>query len=574
MTADPFLAALITAPSGKQVRVPAFFNQHCARREATPGGDEIVEPQGAEYFTVRHRAVESGIHRVTFELRETGSYEVTESKKQPDDRFTAQGKAQEPSNRGNWGRTYYERQEGGWRPVEKIRFKPGTVTATLTLPEAFVVSEAPSKERKPFRGFVKMAADKRHFQFEDGTFFYPIGPCLRSPSDTRIPYIDRKFAPELIDRYARRGTYQYDSYFEAFEKAGINWARVWMCSWWGGLEWRRDWPGYQGIGRYNLLNAWRMDYLLEQCERRGITMDLCLTNHGQFSLNVDTEWRNNPYSARLGGPLVAASEFFTRADMKKVHQNKLRYCVARFGHSPAIMAWSLFSELEWTEEYERSFKFGGEEEDLAAPNIESWHTEMAEFIRAIDPNKHLITTHYSHPTRGAGTLSLPAIDFATSNAYSAFEEFRRQGQQFNAAYALSAFWSGIPNTTMKGFNIYDKPALVEEQGRHWGGGRQNSKEALEADMHCGLWGSVVQPLAGATGYWWWLHLHYDERYGDYKALAQYVAGEDFRPAEGESSFEPVVRALESPDGNLIGRAMKSDRRMYLVGWGSVGAGSY
>ncbi|HYG77976.1 MAG TPA: hypothetical protein VEK08_23425 [Planctomycetota bacterium] len=558
--ADCDLAALITTPSGKQLRVPAFFNQNCRRREAKPGGDEIVEPDGAEFFTVRYRVTEAGMHQVSLELREGGKYEITERARQADDRFTAQGKAQEPSGRGGWGRNFYNRDEGGWRPVEKIRFKPGTVTASLKL-EPFTAS--PARPERKFRGFMRVAADRRHFQHEDGSFFYPIGPCLRSPSDTRIPYNDAKYMPESIDAWSRRGTYQYDLYLSAFEKAGINWARMWMCSWWGGLEWRRDWPGFQGVGRYNLLNAWRVDYVIARCEQRGIWLDLCLTNHGQFSLNVDTEWRNNPYGARLGGPLTAASEFFTLGEAKIAHQNKLRYCVARFGHSPAILAWSLFSELEWTEEYEPSFRWGGLE-DLPAPNIEAWHTEMAEYVRSIDVNRHLITTHYSHPTRGEGTLRLPVIDFATSNAYSAFEEFRNQGMQYNASYALSAFWSGIPNSVMKGFKIFDKPALVEEQGRHWGGGRHNMpKEALEADLHCGLWGSIVQPLAGATGYWWWLHLHYDNKYGEYKALANFVAGEDFRPAADEAPFEPLVRGIDSPDGNLLGRAMKSDRRLYL-----------
>ena len=42
-----------------------------------------------------------------------------------------------------------------------------------------------------------------HVEFDDGTFFYPIGPCLRSPSDTRIPYPDVKWNVGEISRMTR-----------------------------------------------------------------------------------------------------------------------------------------------------------------------------------------------------------------------------------------------------------------------------------------------------------------------------------------------------------------------------------
>jgi len=567
--ANPFdaaecdLTAVITTPSGKTVRVPAFFNQSCQRREATPGGDEIVEATGGEFFSVRYRALETGPHRVAFELREGGKYNVTSQTWQPDPRFSPEGVAQEAVERRRFGRPRYDHEQDGRRKVETIAFVPGTVSASLKMDDPAFVAKPAGPAKHPFHGFLRVADDKRHFQYDDGSFFYPIGPCLRSPSDSRIPYMDAKWNPRDIDRWSKRGTYQYDDYFKAFEEAGINWGRVWMCSWWGSLEWRRDWPGYQGVGRYNLLNAWRIDHLLEEAEKRGVSIDLCLTNHGQFSLFIDAEWFNNPYNAKLGGPLAAASEFFTRADAKIAHENKLRYVVARYGHSPAVMAWSLFSEIEWTEEYELSLNWGREEADTPAPNIESWHTEMATYLKSLDPNKHMVATHFSHPVRGDGTLSLPEIDYATSNAYSAFDEFKDAGQLYNAPFALASFWAGIPNTQMKGFAHFKKPALVEEQGRHWAGGYHNPKNDLEADLHCGLWGSLVQPLGGATGYWWWLQLHYDNKYSEYQALAKFVEGEDFRPAKGESNLEPTYGSIDPANRELLGRAMKSDRRMYL-----------
>ena len=517
--ANPFdptecdLSAAITTPSGKTVRVAAFFDQRCERREATARGDEIVEAVGEEFFTVRYRPLENGPYTVTLELREGGKYQE-------------------------------ERDDGDG---QQIHFIPGAVTASLPLPTpAFAVSMDAIKDpnAKPFHGFVRAAADKRHLEFDDGTFYYPMGPCLRSPSDNRVAYYG--WNVEKSEPLSRRGTYQYDEYFAQFEKAGMNWARVWMSPWWGGLEWRRDWPGFQGAGRYSLTNAWRVDHLLAEAERRGVLMTLCLTNHGQFSNHVDAEWDDNPYNVDQGGPLESPQELFSTARGRILHQNKLRYVVARFGHSPAIMEWSLFSELEWTQGSDSTKN--------------NWHSAMASYLKEIDPNKHLVSTHFSHPMRGGSTLAVPEIDVAASNAYSVFRELGNGA--CDASAALADFWAG--NEHLPGFQSYHKPALVEEQGRHFMG--NNTKEQLNADLHAGLWGGMVQPLAGTTGYWWWLHLHLDNRYSEYRALANFMQGEDMRPAKDETMLEPFFRAVRtttSAEGTLLGRALKSDRRIYI-----------
>jgi len=69
-------------------------------------------------------------------------------------------------------------------------------------------------------------------------------------------------------------------------------------------------------------------------------------------------------------------------------------------------------------------------------------------------------------------------------------------------------------------------------------------------------------LGGATGYWWWLHLHFDKRYGDYQAVAAFMRGEDMRPAKGEAPLEPLMLAVTSPENVLRARALASERRMF------------
>jgi hypothetical protein len=562
------LAALITAPSGRTLRAPAFFDQPCRRTQTQPTGAEVVEPAGPERWTVRFRVLEEGPHSVSFELCEGGRYQVTSQAWAPDNRFSREGEPFQPLIRGrqDWVFHYEDSMPYGRRLVEQVRYERGPVAAKLDLPGTAFTAAASAPG---WRGFVRADADGRHFRYDDGSFYYALGPCLRSPSDNRKPYADPKWTTEMTEEIGKRGTYQYDEYLAAFQKAGINWTRIWLCSWWGGLQWRRDWPGYQGLGFYNLLNAWRMDHVLDEAERRGIGVSLCLTNHGQVSRVIDVEWHSNPLNSALGGPLGSASEFFTRAAAKISHQNFLRYVTARWGHSAAIMAWDLFSELEFTEEYRPSLAHWPSP-DRPSPHIDSWHTEMAAFLKELDPNKHLVGTHYSHPIRGAGTLALPAVEIATSNAYSAFDELA--GGNYDAAAALDAFWNGcqFEDGLFSGFRVFRKPALVQEQGRHWmgvewRGGRfvGNTRENLDADLHASLWGSLVQPLAGATGYWWWLHVHYDDRYGEFRALANFVAGEDFRPRRGESPLEPVAVEVQPNGLPLTARVRRSQERAYI-----------
>jgi len=560
------LAAVVKTPSGRTMRVPAFWNQPCERREEKPGGAEILEPVGEERFTVRYRVLEPGPHQVTFELREGGTYKKTEERWATDYRFSVDGKPYQPVFRKelSWVFRYENRTPNGKRLIESLAFKPGNVVARLDVKNAFVAgATAPH-----WRGFIRVDPDRRHFRYDDGSFYYAIGPCLRSPSDNRLPYVSNKFHPREIDRIGKRGTYQFDEYMAAFGANGINWTRVWMCSWWCGLQWRRDWPNYHGIGRYNLVNAWRLDHVLREAERLGIHISLCLTNHGQVSRLIDTEWKDNPYNRALGGPLRSASEFFTRSAPQMAHMNMLRYIAARWGHSPAILTWDLFSELEYTEEYRPYVRWP--RPDSAPRNIDRWHQKMSRFLKHVDVNQHMVASHYSRPIRGYHTLALPEIDVAASNAYSAFEEIA-QGRK-DASAALADFWQGndYQGGAMRGYRVFGKPVLVEEQGRHWMGaetedGRvhpHNTREQLDADLHAGLWGSIMQPLAGATGYWWWLHLHYDQRYGEYKALANFVKGEDFRASKGESPLEPRVLSVGNDNGQLKARVRASSHRAY------------
>ena len=46
------------------------------------------------------------------------------------------------------------------------------------------------------------------------------------------------------------------------------------------------------------------------------------------------------------------------------------------------MSWELLSEFDWAEEYSAFRGASYRDDDLPAPNINAWHTEMAEAVPA------------------------------------------------------------------------------------------------------------------------------------------------------------------------------------------------
>ena len=442
------------------------------------------------------------------------------------------------------------------RPCWKLRFTPTEVGAHSysvtvngqSLPAIQDQSFDCIASKLP--GFVRRSKTApRYFELSTGQFFYPIGMNLRSPSDNRKPYAIDYALPE------GKGTYIYDDYFAKAAQAGMNSARVWQCPWWCGLEWTRQWPGYQGLGRYNLANAWRFDYLVDLAADKGLWLQVCLTNHGQATLekSLDRQWDSNPLNAELGegGPLHRAEDYYREPTARKLFRQRLRYTVARWGYSPRVMAWSLFSEQEFTAAYWReSGGRGNNGGDVHCPSLLAWLAEMGRYLKQVDPWQHLVTTHFSHPWRGYHAWQLPEIDLVHSNAYSAYAQlggdFKRAGR---VDYAIDRFWQRYMTRYTADA---PRPVLITEYGGHW---MRNPPEILDAELHAGIWTSITTPLAGCTGYWWWLHVHFSDRYAHYRAAARFMAGEDRRGHD----LRPATLSVQAPQGYLRARALRSDR---------------
>ena len=260
-------------------------------------------------------------------------------------------------------------------------------------------------------GFVRVCRrDPRWLEFADGSFFYPIGHNLRSPGDRRPTFYDRR-AWQLVLQAEKKGTFAYAEWFKRMAARGENFTRMWLCPWWGSLEWNSDYPGYHGVGYYNQRNAARVDRVLQLAEQAGIYVNLETMNHGALSTRIDGDWEQNPIcTAQPGGFVRFASDFFVNDRALKSHRNKVRYAIARWGYSTAIAFWGIITESEWVEAYDRGLYVHKAPTGPFAPDpyrtpecqerLRQWLRDMSRFFKATDAHPHLVSTHFSNPQNG------------------------------------------------------------------------------------------------------------------------------------------------------------------------------
>jgi len=288
-----------------------------------------------------------------------------------------------------------------------------------------------------------------------------------------------------------RKTYDYDVWFEKMADNGMNYARIWMAPWAFAVEWSDK------AGRYDLKEAWRLDYIFKLAEEKGIYLMLCLVNHGQ--LKASDDWSRNPYNKARGGPLSSPEQFFTDSAAKDLFKKRIRYLVARYAYSTHLLAWEFFNEVELTDNYNPS-------------NVANWHKEMANYLRSIDPYEHLVTTSFGGPREGDLIWRTSGLDFTQTHMYGPDVK--------DLAQAIS-------REIKRKLSTYEKPTLFGEFGADWRWFDSplyyKDKEGVE--IHEGIWASLMSGSFGTAMLWWWdVYVDPFNLYYHYKALRRFITG--------------------------------------------------
>jgi hypothetical protein len=420
-----------------------------------------------------------------------------------------------------------ERVEAAGRGEMRIRWRPTSPGRHRVRLEASwadgrrVVTEAPPVDvaGPAWDGYVRVdPADPRFFSVGDA-FHWPIGLNLRSVTDPRSAgNLGTLATPE-------RGTLAYEAYLARFAAAGGTAVEIWLAAWNLGLEWRADWDGFHGVGRYHQGNAWRLDRVLDAAWARGIRVNLVINNHGQASDQADPEWALSPYHRINGGRLLRPREWFVDPWAQAGQERMRRYLIGRYADHPAILGWKLYSEIDLT----------GAGDQTAA-----WHRLAVDRWRALDPYGHPCTTHWSSDWRKVepGVARLDGIGYLCIDAY--------HGDGTSLADLL---WR-----SSEGLRAFGKPVLVTEYG---GTPTGAPRPQMEAELASAAWIAAVGGHAGAPMLWWWEWVDQGERWQPYRAIAAFMRGEDLRGA----AANPRVLTSDGPQGRVWSRAWSRPGRM-------------
>jgi len=408
-----------------------------------------------------------------------------------------------------------------WLPLEAGRH---TLVATVTLGGKLAARGETAIEVAAGKrhSLARIEPDgKRYFCFNDGTPLFLNGLCTCWHGD--------------------RGTYDYDDWLAAYQKAGINYIRIWMWHHAFGIEWDKG-----DKVQYRLDNAWRLDHVLAEAERRGIFVMLCLDYHGIFEVKPDfwggnNFWPRHPYNAANGGPCQTQNDFFTNEEAKKLYAMRLRYIVARWAAFPNLLAWEFFNEIDNEYAY------------LKHEDVIAWHRDMGRHLRSIDPFRHLVSSSFTGNSERPDLFALAEMDFAQYHSYN-----QKHPAQMTA------------EKTTRFFEQYQKPFFVSEYGTDWKGWKPDTDPHFRA-LHQAIWSGAFTGAAGTGMTWWWESIHTANLYYHWSALSTFLEGTgigraDLRPARFENvegsvtpfgvaaRDEAIVwlldRAYDWPDGAL------------------------
>lgn len=456
------LDALITLPSKKHVKVPAFWFQQYQRSLVNPqarGIDRIeqLEKTGAPEWRVHFSSSEPGQHFFVLELHD----------------------------------------RSGLQRSEEFSFE-------------VTIGQTP--------GFVSVSPRSRHYlEYDSGKPFFPIGL-------------------NLCMYQKREGTYYYDRLLTKLQDAGGNYVRLWQ-EYYVSRDLTQvaragdgSFTGFPletqqtGLGRYDLESAWRLDYVADLCQQLDIYWQLTFEMTVWWQQRMDYRWKRNPYNKDNGGPCSLPSEYFTNPTARELVRRRLRYSVARWGWASNLVAWELWNEVD-------------NNDDFNSSDCTDWHREMGDYLRSIDPWRHLIATSWRDPKM----FALTQIDIVQGHSY------------FGAAYDAAQYSVQDTDHLMRSF---DKPFFFGEQGL----GGPITVDPEGKHFHDTIWSTGLSGAAGTGLYWWW-HNYIEgyDLYHHYSAFSKFVKGVDWpahqwKPARLSRPNLPVslnVYGLVTDDRALI-----------------------
>ncbi|CAN5369435.1 hypothetical protein BH11ARM1_BH11ARM1_15980 [soil metagenome] len=317
----------------------------------------------------------------------------------------------------------------------------------------------------------------------------------------------------------------YPKQLADMHKAGLNWTRVWSNSWDGKNPYvPRENTTKLELGQMDESALDRWDMVINNCEKDSIKAQFVLFHHGLFSTTTDANWSTHPWNTKNGGFLADPTDFFSNPKARGLTKAWLRYAVARWGHSTAIMAWELFNEVQWVDAAKLHPERIGD--------VVAWHKEMGNYVRSIDPYHHLVTSSSSE--------SLDPRVFSTMDYLQPH------------TYPPSIYGALLGTAAPK-----DRPLFYGEFGL---GGRGDDKMAVRD----GFWGGLLAGHAGPGQFWYWDRVYRENLHAEFAREAKFLPRTGF--AEHPKAEPASIAVTGGVPSDLVLRPGR--------GWASTDKTSY
>ena len=333
-----------------------------------------------------------------------------------------------PNGINNWKVRFTPDVLGTWTYTIKFYFVSENRYVSVTSGQFTCSLNSNSKS-----GFVKIK-NSDYFAYPDGTGFIPIGVNIY-----HYPYWSA-YQPKVNF---------YELYFKNLSENGANLVSL-TCDFRGALSLATVKGCTYYLDTYSMPDAYILDLIISKAEKYNIKLIIRLFSHENFGeTNAWEHWNTYninsqmPYcSPNPHGVCNTKDEFFT-LNAASIHQdNYIKYIIDRYGYSPSIMAWEIFSEADGA--------------PIDKNVLINWHRNKISLIKSYDKYNRAVTTAF------AGSVYNPTANYYHQiDSMVDYIELHRYTNQWTDNYD---FRTELYNEIKPFKDTYKKPVFVTEGG--------------------------------------------------------------------------------------------------------------
>lgn len=397
-----------------------------------------------------------------------------------------------PNGINNWKIRFTPNEAGNWQYKITATDNSGSITHPITNTLSFICISSSNK------GFI-VKANNKFLKRTTGEFFFPVGQNVAwygSPT---------YWGTQTF------GTNEYQYYIDNIAINKANFIRVWLDMYEGMALVGYDFTTQQNyFNLYNQKDAYQLDWIFNYAKTKGINIMLCLFSHGAWgdAGYCNNAWSNrNPFNSNNGGPISTPFQFFSNSTAISTTKNLLKYIVSRWGFSTNLVSWELWNEVNQIQGFNPNLT----PPSTYASDILNWHTIMYNYIKSIDPHKHLITTSYAGGITSSNQSVFSVMDFTQSHDYK--DPIANTNDDFqNHFYAVA----------QSSISTMNKPYMNGE----WGFSEPNPWTQFDPkgfELHNSLWSSAFSTALGSVSNWWWdSYIKPNNLFGVFKPISVFM----------------------------------------------------